>query len=170
MGTTIDIGFTETRSRSRAWAEILLASVGLLALASVLVGDTDRRANPVHAAAPPQRPLERVSLASLEGQVRSGLDFAPLPGVRVVLASATDTLTLHTDSQGRFSLALVEPGEIEVRVEPAEPWQPASRRLAVAGGRNELELVVAQGPTGAVASRASSCAGWPPDRGITVER
>jgi hypothetical protein len=143
MGETIDAGSTETPPRRRVWLGILFACAGVAAVAVIFAGVTGRRTEPVRAA--PRHPLERLTLASLEVCVRSDGDFAPLPGVRVVLESASDTLTLHTDCDGRFSLALVEPGEIEVRVEPGEPWEPSSRRLAVVAGRNEVDLVVERG-------------------------
>jgi hypothetical protein len=146
MGESTDAGSTEIRPRRRVWLAILLAFAGVAGLAVVFAGATGRRTEPVNAA--PRHPLERLTLASLEVCVRSEGDFAPLPGVRVVLESVSDTLTLHTDRDGRFSLALVEPGEIEVRVEPGEPWEPASRRLTVVAGRNEVDLVVGRGSLG----------------------
>ena len=145
MGKSIHVGSIDTWLSPRGWVGVVIPSVGLLALAAVF-GGARGRAEPVQAATP--RHFERFSLASLEGHVRSDVDRAPIAGVRVVFQSASDVLTLVTDDNGRFSLALVEPGEIEVRVEPGPPWESLSRRFPGEAGRNEVELVLGRAAAG----------------------
>lgn len=126
-------GRTHPHHRAGAWA----AAIGLITTA--LLG----LATPAHAVSEACAPAP--DTACLSGTIRTA-DGAPAAGVSLEVAGPSETTTVVTGAEGRWSLTLTEPGEYTVTLDVAT--LPAGETLRDPGG-NPRAVTVALGSSAA---------------------